>query len=64
MDKTTWAGISAAIVSALTVLAALPYSLGDLATIIPPEIKPYVVGSGIVAAVILRSIQAIATKDK
>lgn len=37
----------------LTVMAALPYELGTLATVIPPAWKPYVAFAGLVAKLIL-----------
>lgn len=62
-SKTTWTGISSAIVATLTMLAALPYSLGEIATVFPPEWKPYIVVAGLVATLILRSLNAIQTQD-
>ena len=61
--KTTLSGIGAALTSALVAIAALPYQLGDVATIIPPEWKARVVVAGLVATVILRTINAAVTKD-
>jgi len=49
-----WKIVGATIASALTILAALPYSLGDLATIIPSEWKPKIVAIGLIATVVLR----------
>ena len=40
-------------------LAALPYTLGDIATVIPPEWKPKVVIVGLVATIGLRFWSAI-----
>ena len=54
MKNVNWKIVSSTIISALTILAALPYQLGDLATIIPPSWKPIVVGTGLVATVALR----------
>lgn len=42
---------------ALTVLAALPYELGTIATVIPPAWKPWVVFAGIVAKLILSEVK-------
>ena len=61
--KTTLSGIGAALTSALTAIAALPYQLGDVATIIPPAWKTRVVVAGLIATVILKSINASVTKD-
>ena len=61
--KTTLSGIGAALTSALTAIAALPYQLGDVATIIPPAWKARVVIAGIISTVILKAINASVTKD-
>ena len=54
MNKTTLLKIGAALSSALTTLAVLPYQLGDIATIIPAEWKAKVTLVGIIATAILR----------
>lgn len=41
----------------LTVLAALPYQLGDLATLIPPDWKPVIALTGIIASTLLGAIR-------
>jgi hypothetical protein len=61
--KTTISGIGAALTSALTAIAALPYQLGDVATIIPPAWKARVVIAGLIATVILKAINASVQKD-
>jgi hypothetical protein len=61
--KTTISGIGAALTSALTTIAALPYQLGDGATIIPPAWKARVVIAGIISTVILKAINAYVQKD-
>lgn len=61
--KTTLSGILAALTSALTAIAALPYQLGDVATIIPAEWKARVTVAGIVATVILKSINSAVQRD-
>ena len=61
--KTTLSGIGAALTSALTVIAALPYQLGDVATLIAPEWKAKVAVAGLVATTILRVMNSIAQKD-
>lgn len=62
--KTLVSQIGVAIFSLLTVLAALPYTLGDIATIIPPEWKTKVVTIGIVATFVLRILNGMHQKDK
>jgi len=52
--KPNWSGYGAALMSLLAALAALPYTLGDIATIIPSEWKPQVTGASLIAAFILR----------
>jgi len=62
MNTVTLSRIGAAITSALTTLAALPYQLGDVATIIPVEWKTRIVVIGLIATVILRAIAAPGVK--
>jgi len=57
--KINWRSLGAALFSALTILAALPYQLGDLSTIVPTNWKPTIVAVGLVATVILRSLNAV-----
>lgn len=59
MKNINWNRISEAIVASLTLLAALPYTLGDVATIIPPTWKPKIVVAGVVATLALRFYHAI-----
>ena len=61
--KTTLSGIGAAIMSLLGAIAALPYSLGDVSTIIPPVCKTRVAVGGFLAAFILKAINSIVQKD-
>ena len=56
--------MGAAIFGALTILAALPYTLGDLATIIPSEWKPKIVLAGLIATVGLRIWNSIVPKQE
>lgn len=63
-SKTTWSGILSGLTAALTMLAALPYDLGQIAEIIPSEYKPYVTGAGIVATFVLRVINAVQQQDQ
>jgi hypothetical protein len=53
--------IAAAITSCLTMLAALPYELGEAATIIPPAWKARLVVVGLIATLILRAISSAQT---
>lgn len=41
----------------LTVLSALPYQLGEVATVIPPEWKPILTLTGIIAGTTLAAIR-------
>lgn len=52
------------IFSALTALAALPYTLGDIATIIPPEYKAKVFLYSAIAAAALKVWNSVQQKDK
>jgi|GEM_PF-7095851 len=61
--KTTWTGIGVAVLSALTILAALPGELGDVAEIIPPLWKPKIVAIGLIATLVLRVWKAQVTAD-
>ncbi len=61
--KTTVSGVGAAIFSLLTILAALPYDLGDVATIIPPAWKGKLVTAGIIASLALRVWNSVAQKS-
>ncbi len=54
--KINWKIVAATLTSALTVLAALPYTLGDVATIIPPAWKSKIVIAGLVATTVLRLV--------
>jgi Signal peptidase, peptidase S26 len=53
-----WKQLAAAFTSVLTLSAALPYSLGELAIIIPPKFKGWVALAGLVATTILRTLNA------
>lgn len=50
--------LASAFTSALTILAVVPYQLGDLGTLIPPKWKSTVVIVGLIATTLLRSINA------
>jgi hypothetical protein len=62
--RTTLSGAGVAIMGLLAALAAAPYTLGDVAMIIPPEWKPALFKVSAVAAVILKIINASVTKDR
>lgn len=49
--------------ASLAMLAALPYSLGDIATIIPPAWKGHVAIAALIAAFLLRAINSIKPKE-
>ena len=57
MNAKSLAGYGSIIMSLLTALAAAPYSLGEVATIIPPEWKERVFVAGAIATVLLRVIR-------
>ena len=62
--KTTVSGIGSAIFAILTTLSALPYTLGDVATIIPVEYKTKVFTVSAIATVLLRIWNSTQQKDK
>lgn len=61
--KTTLASIGVALTSTLTALAALPYTLGDVATIIPAEWKTRVFVASALATFILKVVQGVVSQD-
>ncbi len=62
--KTSLSGIGSAIFGLLTMLAALPYDLGSIATVIPVEWKSKLVTIGVVATLVLRVWNSMLQKDK
>lgn len=62
--KTTLTSIGVAIMSALAALAALPYQLGDLATVIPPEWKVPIFKTALCAGIALHILNGIVSADK
>jgi hypothetical protein len=62
--QTTLSGIGAALFMALTFLAGASYQLGDIATVIPPRVKGWLMGASLVATVILKIWNAMAQKSK
>lgn len=61
--RTTLSGIGTVVFSLLAALAQLPYQLGDIATIIPPEWKEKVFVASALAAAALKVWNSIASKD-
>ena len=57
MNTKTLAGYGSIVMSLLTALAAAPYTLGEVATIIPPEWKAKVFVASAIATMILRIIR-------
>lgn len=57
MNAKSLAGYGSIIMSLLTALAAAPYTLGEVATIIPPKWKEGVFFVGAIATVLLRIIR-------
>lgn len=62
--KTTATGVGSALTSALTVVAALPYDLGDASVIIPPKYKEGITIAGIIATILLRVLNGVFAKDR
>lgn len=61
--KTTVVGYLDAIAHFLTVLAALPYTLGEAATYIAPEWKATIAITGLIAGTILKVIKGHISAD-
>jgi len=59
MQNLNWKNLGAAIFSLLSMIAVIPYSLGDLGTLIPPEWKSKVLVASLIAAFLLRAWNAI-----
>lgn len=55
--KSTTTAVLSELTAFLTILAALPYELGEAAVILPPQLKPWVAGIGVFATLILRIIK-------
>lgn len=58
MNRINWKTFSASLTAFLTVLAALPYELGDVATIIPAEWKAHVAIAAAFATMVLRLLKS------
>jgi len=54
MKNINWKQVGVAVASVLAALSALPYSLGDIATVIPPAWKPKLFVVSAAAAIALR----------
>jgi hypothetical protein len=62
--KTTVSGIGAALFSVLTILAALPYEMGDLAAIFSPAWKGKIATIAGIAALLLKIWNSLVQKDR
>ncbi len=62
--RTSLTGMGTALFSLLTALAAVPYTIGDLGNIIPPEYKAKLFAVALTSAFILRVWNASLQKDK
>jgi hypothetical protein len=62
--RTSVSGIGAAIFGLLTMVAALPYEMGDVANIFPPEWKAKIATASAIATLVLKWWNATAQKDK
>ncbi len=62
--RTTISGIGTALFSSLTVLAALPYDMGDIANIFDPTWKRRITITAAVAAFALKWWNAVVQKDR
>lgn len=62
--RTSVTGIGAALFGTLTVLAALPYEMGDAANIFPPLWKARVAAISAIAALLLKICNAVVQKDR
>jgi hypothetical protein len=61
--KTTVSGIGTAVFATLTALAALPYQMGEVATIIPPGYKEKIFIASAFAAFALKVWNSVAQQD-
>lgn len=62
--RTSLSAFGASICSLLTILAALPYELGSVATIIPPAWKAKIAIAGAISTALLKIVNGIVQKDK
>lgn len=64
MSTKALAGYGAIAMSLLTALAAAPYTLGDVATIIPPEWKARLFLVSAIAAVLCKAVRDFNTEGR
>ena len=64
IKKVNWRSIGAALFSFLTMLSVAPYTLGDVANLIPPKFKVWVFMASSVAAMILRFSNSVKPKEE
>lgn len=57
--KTKLVGIASDIAAFLTVLAAIPYELGEAAQYLPPNAKAWIAGVGVFSTLALRILKRI-----
>lgn len=62
--RTSISGVGAALFAFLTMLAALPYEMGEIANIFPPAWKAKIATAAAIATLILKWWNALAQKDK
>lgn len=62
-NTTTWTGIGTRIAAVLAFLAAAPYQLGEIATLMPPEWKPKILAISLVSGLVLGIWNSIAQAD-
>lgn len=62
--RTSLSGIGAAVFGLLTMIAALPYDMGDIANIFPPSWKAKIAVAAGFATLALKWWNALAQKDK
>lgn len=62
--RTTASAFGAAIFGLLTVVASLPYELGSIANIFPPQWKADIAIAGAIATAVLKIINGVVQKDK
>lgn len=62
--QTTLSGVGAALMLLLTIVAALPYELGALADVFPPNVKMKLAAWAAVATTVLKIWNALAQKSR
>ncbi len=61
--KSTLIGYLDAIAYVLTILAALPYTLGEAAAVLPPDAKKWVAIIGLSAGAVLKAVKGHVSAD-